>query len=67
MFLYNISTDHIGILEFHSFSNYYSEFFLFGGYDEKESIIQIFLSDPIFIENLEYDIQEFISFSVWDE
>lgn len=65
--LYDLTTDHLTILDFHTFSCDDSQFFLLGRYDEEESVIEILLSYFVFIEQLESDIEELISLSMWDQ
>lgn len=67
MIFNNISTDHLGIFQLQSFSHDDPEFFLFGRDNKKESIIQIFLTDSVFIEEFESDIKKLISFTMRDK
>lgn len=60
----DVSTPHLSVLEFHPFSRDDADFFLLGGDDEEESVVQILLSDAIFIEKLEPDIKELVSLSM---
>lgn len=64
MILDDISTAHLAIADFHSFSCDDTDFFLFCSDDEEDTIIEMFLSDTIFLENFHPDIDEFISLSM---
>lgn len=65
MILDDIPTAHLTIGDFHSLSCDDTEFFLFGCNEEEYAIIEMFLSDTIFLENFHPDIDELISLSVW--
>lgn len=67
MFLHDLTTHHLAILDLHAFSCDDTQLLLLGRYDEEESIIEIFLSYTIFVEQLESDIQELVSLSMRDE
>jgi hypothetical protein len=64
MLLYDLTTDHLTVLDLHTFSCDDTEFFLLGRYDEEESVVEILLSYTILVEQLESDIDELMSLSM---
>ncbi len=60
----NISTDHLRVFQLQPFSHNDPEFFLFGRDYEEKSIIEIFFTDSILIEDFYTNINKFISFTM---
>ncbi len=67
MTFYDLATYHLTVFDLHTFTGDDTEFFLIGGDDEEESVVEIFLPDSTLIEQLESYIDELISLSMRDK
>jgi hypothetical protein len=67
VFFYDISTYHLSVLEFHSLAGDYAYLLFVACDDEEESVVETFFPYTVLVKNLESDIYEFVSLSVWYE